>query len=256
MLIVMLSRIFRGSSDNDATFQAPAATRVYAIGDIHGQLDLLIQLRQMISDDAETDRRERNVIVYLGDFIDRGPESRGVVELLLNDPLAGFEEIHLKGNHEDFMLQFLDNPAVGEPWYLNGGDTTLASYGVERTAMMDGSPRFIAICDRLRRKLPIEHVAFLRSLALYHVEGDYLFVHAGIRPGRPIEKQEAQDLMWIREDFLASNADHGCCVVHGHSISPEPVVRRNRIGIDTGAFYTGRLTSLVLDGAERRMLRT
>ena len=98
--------------------------------------------------------------------------------------------------------------------------------------------------------------AFLRSLALYHVEGDYLFVHAGIRPGRPIDKQEAQDLMWIREDFLASNADHGCCVVHGHSISPEPVVRRNRIGIDTGAFYTGRLTGLVLDGAEHRILQS
>ena len=176
--------------------------------------------------------------------------------MLLNEPLSGFEEIHLKGNHEDFMLQFLDNPAIGENWYLNGGDSTLASYGVELTVTMDGSPRFIAICDRLRRKLPVEHLAFLRSLALYHVEGDYLFVHAGIRPGRPIDKQEAQDLMWIREDFLASKADHGCCVVHGHTISPEPVMRRNRIGIDTGAFYTGRLTSLVVDGAERRILQT
>ena len=252
----MLSRLFRRSTDDHANFRAPLATRVYAIGDIHGQLELLRQLRTLITDDAEADRRERNVVVYLGDYIDRGPDSRGVVELLLNEPLPGFEEIHLKGNHEDFMLQFLDNPVVGGHWYLNGGDSTLESYGVERAVKMDGLPRFIAICDQLRRKLPVEHLAFLRSLALYHVEGDYLFVHAGIRPGRPIDKQEAQDLMWIREDFLASNADHGFCVVHGHSISPEPVVRRNRIGIDTGAFYTGRLTSLVLDGAERRILQS
>lgn len=252
----MLSRLFRRSIDDHANFRAPLATRVYAIGDIHGQLELLRQLRTLITDDAEADRRERNVVVYLGDYIDRGPDSRGVVELLLNEPLPGFEEIHLKGNHEDFMLQFLDNPVVGGHWYLNGGDSTLESYGVERAVMMDGLPRFIAICDQLRRNLPVEHLAFLRSLALYHVEGDYLFVHAGIRPGRPIDKQEAQDLMWIREDFLASNADHGCCVVHGHSISPEPVVRRNRIGIDTGAFYTGRLTGLVLDGAEHRILQS
>ena len=174
---------------------------------------------------------------------------------MLNEPLAGFEEIHLKGNHEDFMLQFLDDPGVGEQWYLNGGDATLASYGVERTVMMEGSNRFFTVRDRLWRKLPVEHLAFLRSLAMYHVEGDYLFVHAGIRPGRPMDKQEAHDLMWIRGEFLSSNADPGCCVVHVHSISPEPEMRRNRIGIDTGAYFTGRLTGLVLDGAERRILR-
>ncbi len=252
----MLSRLFRGSTEHDAIFRAPTATRVYAVGDIHGQLDLLSRMRDLISHDAKVGRRDRNVVVYLGDYIDRGPESRGVVELLLNDPLAGFEEIHLKGNHEDIMLQFLDDPGIGEHWYLNGGDTTLASYGVERTVMMEGSDRFFAVRDRLRRKLPIEHLAFLRSLVMYHVEGDYLFVHAGIRPGRPVEKQEAHDLLWIRGEFLSSAADHGCCVVHGHTISSEPEMRRNRIGIDTGAYYTGRLTGLVLDGAERRILRT
>lgn len=248
--------MFRGSTKGDAIHRAPAATRVYAVGDVHGHLDLLSQMRDMISEDVKADRRERNVIVYLGDYIDRGPDSRGVVELLLNEPLVGIEEIHLKGNHEDFMLQFLDDPLIGEQWYLNGGDTTLASYGVERTVMTEGSDRFIAVRDRLRSKLPVEHLAFLRSLAMYHVEGDYLFVHAGIRPGRPMEKQEAHDVMWIRGEFLSSDADHGYCVVHGHSISPEPELRRNRIGIDTGAFYTGRLTGLVLDGAEGRFLRT
>ena len=252
----MLNRLFSGSTKADATYQAPSATRVYAVGDIHGQLDLLRRLRELIADDAQQDRRERNVIVYLGDYIDRGPDSRGIVELFLDKPMAGFEEIYLKGNHEDYMLQFLENPGLGESWYLNGGDTTLMSYGVERTVKAAGQGRFVAMCDRLQGKLPVEHLAFLRSLTMYHMEGDYLFVHAGIRPGRPVENQEPHDLLWIREEFLSSNADHGCCVVHGHSISPEPEVRRNRIGIDTGAYYTGRLTGLVLDGAERRILQT
>ena len=234
----------------------PAATRVYAVGDIHGQLELLRRLRDMISEDAMVDRRARNVVVYLGDYIDRGPDSREVVDLFLNEPLDGFEEIHLKGNHEDYMVQFLDNPDVGENWYLNGGDTTLISYGVDRTSITAGQDRFAAMSDGLKRKLPVEHLAFLRALAMYHVEGDYLFVHAGIRPGRPIEAQTGQDLMWIRDEFLSSDADHGCCVVHGHSIKPEPDMRHNRIGIDTGAFYSGRLTGLVLDGAERRVLQT
>ena len=256
MLITMLNRLFNGPARSADTRKVPAETRVYAIGDIHGQLELLRRLREMISDDAEVNRRERNVIVYLGDYIDRGPDSRGVIDLFLNEPLTGFEEVHLKGNHEDIMLQFLDNPGVGESWYLTGGDATLISYGVERTARTAGQSQFIAICDQLMRKLPVEHLAFLRSLAMYHVEGDYLFVHAGIRPGRPIESQERQDLMWIRDEFLSSDADHGCCVVHGHSIRPEPDMRQNRIGIDTGAFYSGRLTGLVLDGAERRFLQT
>ncbi len=252
----MLRRLFSGFTETRTTYRVPRGTRVYAVGDIHGQLDLLKGMRDQISDDAKTARRERNVIVYLGDYIDRGPDSRGIVELLLNQPLQGFEEVHLKGNHEDLMLEFLDDPGVGEHWYLNGGDATLASYGVARAVIVEGPDRFVATRDRLRGTLPVEHLAFLRSLAMYHVEGDYLFVHAGIRPGRPLAQQEAHDLLWIRREFLSSDADHGCCVVHGHSITSEPEIRRNRIGIDTGAYYTGRLTGLVLDGAERRILRT
>ena len=236
------------------THRVPEATRVYAVGDIHGHLDLLRELRQRIRDDAAADPRERDVVVYLGDYIDRGPDSRGVIELMLAEPLAGFEEVHLKGNHEDYMVEFLDDPSIGEDWYLNGGDATLASYDIGRSAMTRGPDGFAAARDQLRRKLPVEHLAFLRELALYHVEGDYLFVHAGIRPGRRIEDQTPRDLLWIRGEFLSSNADHGCCVVHGHSISREPDMRSNRIGIDTGAYYTGRLTGLVLDGAERRFL--
>lgn len=256
IVIAVLSRFFNRPAEPDPIHRVPAATRVYAVGDIHGRVDLLRQIRDLISDDVGASPHERNVVVYLGDYIDRGPNSRDVIELLLKAPLPGFEEVHLKGNHEDFMLEFLDDPGVGEPWYLNGGDTTLVSYGVERTAIMGGADRFSTMRDQFRRKLPVEHMAFLRSLSMFHIEGDYLFVHAGIRPGRPVADQEARDLLWIRGEFLSSKADHGCCVVHGHSISPEPEMRNNRIGIDTGAYYTGRLTCLVLDGTERRILQT
>ena len=255
-MISVLRRFFRRPAASEPNHRVPSATRVYAVGDIHGQADLLRRLRDTISEDASMASRARNVVVYLGDYVDRGPASREVIELLLNEPLSGFEEIHLKGNHEDFMLEFLDEPGIGEQWYLNGGDTTLASYGVERGGSMGGRAGFSAIRDQLRRKLPVEHLAFLRSLEMYHVEGDYLFVHAGIRPGRPLKQQEPQDLLWIRNEFLFSSVDHGCCVVHGHSISPDPEIRSNRIGIDTGAYVTGRLTGLVLDGAERRILQT
>ncbi len=252
----VLNRLFRRPAVSGPIHRVPSATRVYAVGDIHGRADLLRRLRNAISEDAGMAARARNVIVYLGDYVDRGPSSRDVIELLLNEPLSGFEEIHLKGNHEQFMLEFLDEPGIGAHWYPNGGDTTLASYGVGRGASMAGRAGFSADRDQLRRKLPVEHLAFLRSLEMYHVEGDYLFVHAGIRPGRPLEQQEPRDLLWIRNEFLSSGVDHGCCVVHGHSISSDPEIRSNRIGIDTGAFYTGRLTGLVLDGAERRILQT
>ncbi len=250
------NRLFRQRTETAPVHRVPAGTRVYAVGDIHGQYDLLRRIRRLISEDADASSRGRNVAVYLGDYIDRGPGSREVIETMLNEPLSGFEEIFLKGNHEDFMLEFMDDPSIGEPWYINGGDATLASYGIGRTAIKEGAARFSNVRDELRRKLPVEHMAFLRDLEMFHVEGDYVFVHAGIRPGRRIEEQRARDLLWIRRDFLSSDADHGCCVVHGHSISPDPEIRHNRIGIDTGAYYTGRLTSLVLDGAERRMIQT
>jgi serine/threonine protein phosphatase 1 len=250
------NRLFRQSDETAPVRRVPAGTRVYAVGDIHGQHDLLRRIRRLISDDAEASSRGRDVVVYLGDYIDRGPGSRQVIETILSEPMSGFEEVYLKGNHEDFMLEFLDDPRIGEQWYLNGGDATLASYGIGRTAIDEGAARFSNVRDELRRKLPVEHMAFLRDLSVVHVEGDYVFVHAGIRPGRRIEEQRARDLLWIRSDFLSSDADHGCCVVHGHSISPEPEIRHNRIGIDTGAYYTGRLTCLVLDGAERRMIHT
>jgi serine/threonine protein phosphatase 1 len=236
---------------------APPGSRIYAIGDIHGRLDLLLELHELIADDAARSTAKRRVLVYIGDYIDRGPNSAGVLDLLLDRPLPGFEIVHLLGNHEDTLLQFPDDMTVGPSWLTYGGVQTLASYFID---VPPGSWRDERELRRLqgevRRRVPRRHVEFMRGLPLTHVEGDYLFVHAGIRPGVPLERQERDDLLWIRDEFLRSPEDHGKIVVHGHTISEAPDQQPNRIGIDTGAFHTNRLTCVVLDGAGRTFLQT
>jgi serine/threonine protein phosphatase 1 len=249
----MLDRIFRRSGHRRTPPEVPAEKRVYAVGDIHGRSDLLAKIHRSIREDAQGFSGER-VCVYVGDYIDRGPDSRGVIEALLGEPLGGFRIHLLIGNHEDILLRFLSDASVAPVWIMNGGGATLDSYGVDwREAAADG---FVAAQAALRRNLPDPHLRFFRSLKPSHEEGGYLFVHAGIRPGRPVERQDPQDLMWIRDEFLYSTADHGKVVVHGHTIAEEPQLLDNRIGIDTGAYATGRLTCLVLEGAEQRILHT
>ncbi len=163
--------------------------------------------------------------------------------------------VHLKGNHEELMLEFLAGPA--EPvWTSNGGIEAMASYGLEPPPVLYDPVDLEFYRRCLRRALPSDHLAFLRDLRLCHTEGDYFFVHAGVRPGMPLEAQKPHEMIWIRDRFLLSDADFGKRVVHGHSPSPLPEVFDNRIGIDTGAFYSGRLTCLVLEGAEHRFLHT
>jgi serine/threonine protein phosphatase 1 len=228
--------------------------RLYAIGDIHGRLDLLRELHALIAGDAATFDGERT-LVYLGDYIDRGPASREVIDELLDAPLPGFAAVHLLGNHEQTLLDFLQYPQQAAGWLAWGGRETLQSYGVRPP------PDFMRadielLRDQFQARLPDRHVAFFRGMPLTHVAGDYLFVHAGIRPGVPLQEQDDSDLLWIRRDFTASEEVHEHVVVHGHSINEEVEMRPNRIGIDTGAFYTGVLTCLVLEGAERRLLQT
>ena len=245
-----------GKPKEVAPAAVPAGRRVYAVGDIHGRRDLLEALHDRILEDAADHAGSRFVVVYLGDYVDRGMQSREVVDLLLDEPLQGFETIHLKGNHEAFLLGFLEEPADGAGWLFNGGLQTLASYGLKPSATAtagDGLPKLQA---ELLAALPERHLDFYAALKMWHVEGDYAFVHAGIRPGTPLESQTEQDLLWIRESFLDSRADHGKVVVHGHTITWEPEVRVNRIGIDTGAFASGVLTCLVLDGETREFLHT
>lgn len=234
----------------------PAGTRVYAIGDIHGHSERLAALHDRILDDAGEADEERRVIVYVGDYVDRGPDSSGVLDMLIEAQPDGFERVFLKGNHEDFMLRFLDGDIeAGAGWCANGGDATLASYGIEAA---EGWPDFTVLIDwqkDLRRAVPAAHRRFLDALRLSHVEGDYAFVHAGVRPGVPLAEQDARDLMWIRDEFHASRDDHGHVIVHGHSVTAKAVSRANRIGIDTGAGYGRALTAVVLSGAERRFLQ-
>jgi serine/threonine protein phosphatase 1 len=215
----------------------------------------------MIAEDAESAGGMRKVVVYIGDYVDRGPDSEGVIDMLIEKPLAGFERCHLKGNHEDFMIQFMQTGAGGDHWMMNGARATMESYGVDFHALAEGAQGtaadiFAAARRALVEGVPDSHKAFLAGLALHHVEGDYLFAHAGVRPGVPLAAQRAQDLMWIREEFLDSDADHGHVVVHGHTIRDRPVVCANRIGIDTGAVRSGRLTALVLEDDARRFLST
>ena len=254
----MVLRLFKGEPRaQPVPAQAPAGRRVYVVGDIHGRADILRQLQGMILADAAAHQNRQPVVVYLGDYIDRGLESCQVLDLLLDEPLPEFEEVRLLGNHEQAMLDFLEDSGIGPAWLYYGGAATLYSYGINAQARPpEGADRFDHLSDELVRLLPPRHLQLLRELALYHIEGDYLFVHAGIRPGLPIERQQREDLLYIRDEFLNFSDSHGRIVVHGHTITSSPDVRPNRIGIDTGAFATGRLTCLVLDGAERRFLQT
>jgi serine/threonine protein phosphatase 1 len=235
--------------------KVPDGKRVYVVGDIHGRADLLAALHAQIERDARRHQGDAPTIVYLGDYVDRGPDSKEVLDVLIGGPLPGFEHVYLKGNHEDMMLRFLAGPPDPN-WLFNGGDATLISYGVEVDFRHFYPPGLETLRARLQQSLPAAHRQFLEGLKLYHEEGDYLFVHAGLRPGTGIARQRPADLLWIRDAFLVSGEDFGKTVVHGHTIRPDPEVRPNRIGIDTGAFYTGRLTSLVLAGSETRFLHT
>jgi serine/threonine protein phosphatase 1 len=251
----MIARLFasRQRSESPVPHLSPG-NRVYAIGDIHGCIAPLRQLHQLIREHAANQPVARNVVVYLGDYVDRGPDSRAVIDLLRDGPLPAFERIFLKGNHEASLLQFLEDEEHGPQWFAYGGDATLYSYGVSAPRSSTDLAGLHRAQSEFAQKLPPEHRDFFARLQLTHIEDDYLFVHAGLRPGVAIENQNADDLLWIRDEFLRSNAEFGKIVVHGHSISEEPTIRHNRIGIDTGAFAGGPLTCLVLEGTSRSFL--
>ncbi|HUB95813.1 MAG TPA: metallophosphoesterase family protein [Stellaceae bacterium] len=235
---------------------APAGTVLYAIGDVHGRVDLLRALGGLIRADAEERTALRRVVVCLGDYVDRGADSRAVLDLLINEPWPGFERVHLRGNHEALMLRFLEDIDIGPTWLTYGGRQTLASYGIDAPTAYDAEEGLLRAQGELRDRLPRAHVDFLRSLPVMHREGDYLFVHAGVKPGVPLDEQREEDLLWIRDEFLDCNEPFGAIVIHGHTIAREPDIRRNRIGIDTGAFASGHLTALVAAGTDRTFLQT
>ncbi len=237
--------------------RVPDGQRVYAVGDIHGRADLLDDLHGRIIADAEgAPAGTAMTVVYLGDYVDRGADSKGVIQRLLAASLPGFRAVHLKGNHEDLLLGFLNYPEEGWSWMVNGGDATVRSYGVALAGDDEASGRMSRVRDELVARLPRAHLEFLLSLQMSHICGDYMMVHAGIRPGVALDRQSESDCLWIREEFLRSSADHGKVVVHGHTPGPAPVKRGNRIGIDTAAYASDVLTCLVLQAAEQRFLNT
>ena len=256
LVVMMIDEQSRESGPAGVRPRVPAGRRIYALGDIHGRADLLQRMHQLIRDDATDHAPDRAVVVYLGDYVDRGPQSFVVVDMLINDPLAGFETVCLKGNHDDFLLRFAATGEHAEVWLMNGAQATLASYGVDVYGPPSSAVEMGYLWADFRAALPDDHQQFFQGLRLSHREGDYLFVHAGIRPGVALSLQTPFDLMWIREEFLNSDEDFGAVVVHGHTPLPEPEIKLNRISIDTCAYNSGCLTCLVLEDGERRFLST
>jgi serine/threonine protein phosphatase 1 len=251
----IFNRLFSTGQRTPANPVVPDGLRVYAIGDVHGRFDLLIEMAEKIRADLAEDPPGKSVEIYLGDYVDRGPDARSVIEWLRSQTRICDERICLKGNHEDIFLQFITDPGIAEYWRDLGGFETLYSFGVQPPLARIGEA-LLASHEQLMQVLPEEDLQFLQSLPLYASFGDYLFVHAGLRPGVELEKQVEEDLIWIREPFLTSGHDFGQIVVHGHTPGEAPDIRSNRINIDTGAFLTGCLTCLVLEGTERRLLTT
>ncbi len=255
---------FLGTPDKatgDAAAPAMAeGVRLYAVGDIHGESALLDRLSAMIADDMAGRPDRRAVVVFLGDYVDRGPDSRGVLDRLtagpLPAPLAGAETRFLAGNHESALLDFIDDPVAGARWLDFGGAEALASYGVRASVGVRDRGRLRELRDHLTDRLPDAHRRFLETLEDWAVYGDYAFVHAGIKPGRALKRQRRDDLLWLREPFLSSPLRHEKVIVHGHTIVDAPEIRPNRIAVDTGAYATGVLTAVVLDGTERSFLHT
>lgn len=226
----------------------PDGIRVYAIGDIHGRTDLLTLQLAQIEADASLYLCARSIIVFLGDYIDRGPDSRGTIDLLL--ACARLREVvFLKGNHETFIRRFLDVPESLSDWRSLGGLETLVSYGL-RPSLSQRSGDHKRLSQELLAALPPQHLSFFDSLPLSFTCGDFFFVHAGIRPEIALRKQTEDDLLWIREDFLHHGSPFEKFVVHGHTPVNEPDVRSNRVNIDTGAFATGRLSCVMIEGPD------
>ncbi len=240
------------ASPRSAAGFLPDGLRVYAIGDIHGEAGLLDRLARKIEIDLARHRPETAEVVFLGDYIDRGPDSRGVIERLASRDFP-FPFTALRGNHEDLMLQALEAPDAMASWSHVGGIETLRSYGLDAAETLKGkglSKWREAMIDRL----PPSHRAFLESTLLSRTIGGYFFVHAGARPGVPLDRQEERDLLWIREECYASSHDFGRVLVHGHTPHKQPENLARRINVDTGAFKWGVLTAVVLEGSTRRFL--
>jgi serine/threonine protein phosphatase 1 len=237
-----------------AAASLPNGLRVYAIGDIHGRLDLLQVLSNKLRNDLRDHPSENAIVVLLGDYIDRGPDSAGVIDWFLAAGLPA-PAIALRGNHEATLLNFLVDETVLDNWRHFGGLETLSCYGVDVRDAMRGR-NYAAAQAKLREVLPPTHQGFFDRTKLSWSSGDYFFCHAGVKPNVPLQRQEEQDLLWIRDEFNDFRGAFDKMIVHGHTPVAAPEILPNRINIDTGAYATDVLTCLVLEGRERRFIST
>lgn len=232
-------------------YAVPPGVRVYAIGDVHGCLDQLNRVLEAIDQDVGS-YQGKSQLVLLGDLVDRGPQSAEVIERILGGGLPTDTSAVIMGNHEQAMLEcYQGGVATYGSWLQFGGVQTLESYGLSRQEIF--APSF-DLAAGMRRSIPPMHMQFLASFEDYVRVGDYLFVHAGIRPGVPLEKQSARDLRWIRREFLDDTGEHGFMVVHGHSIVPKIQFHKNRIALDTGCYLSGQLSALALEADTVKVL--
>ena len=232
------------ASSRSVNASAPPGTRIYAVGDIHGRADLLSEIIARIDDDIRRRPIAHTIEVYLGDYVDRGPQSKTVIDLLTVRLVAN-GAVCLRGNHEAVMEGFLQDPAILEYWLPLGGMQTLASYGIE----LHENETAFSLHRRFLDAFPRAHELFMQCLRNQLSCGDFLFVHAGIRPGVPLDDQDPNDLIWIRDEFLDDTRSHKRFIVHGHTPVPHPEIRRNRINIDTAAWRTGALTCVAIEGS-------
>jgi serine/threonine protein phosphatase 1 len=251
-LLQKVAGVFGGSKAEPVLSRArlsldPAGyAAIYAIGDIHGCLSQLLALEDKIRADGPADALK--LVILLGDYVDRGPKSREVIEHLI-EPSSGFERVALCGNHDDAFLQFARSPAKNLGWLEFGGMETLRSYGIDARHILKSGGGMPMLARAVAEVVPETHLDFVAALPIALMMGDYLFVHAGIKPGLRLEEQIDQDLMWMREPFLTQGPRLPLTVVHGHTAGNEPVFSPSRICLDTGAYATGKLTALrILEG--------
>ena len=254
----MISTLFKRKPKvvSPATPRVPDGVVVWAVGDVHGRLDLLKPLVEAIMADAAASSARQKVVIFLGDYIDRGPDSRGVIRYLTGLPAdAGIEWRFLKGNHEEAMLTFLDEPGFGVNWCEYGGDAALASYGLKPPEMKHRAEAWARVAADLAHKVTAREREFLETLEYSISIGDYFFAHAGARPGQPLDRQTERDLMWIRNSFLDSEVAFEKVVVHGHTPTQEVHVDHRRIGVDTKAYGSGVLSAVRLEGDGRTLVQ-
>ncbi len=231
--------------------RGPEGMRLYAIGDVHGRLDLLEKMHARIREEIERDKPADWRVIHLGDYVDRGPQSRQVIELLMAVCARDSRFIALAGNHDHGLVEFLAEPSMDGLFMQNGGIETAASYGVAFGLFHQTLRRFHA---DLLAAVPAEHIRFILSCKFSVAFGDFYFCHAGIRPGVALDRQVPDDLIWIRNEFLRFPGLHPKVIVHGHTITREAEMLANRVNLDTGAFRSGVLTALAVDGAEKRLI--